>query len=446
MKIEVREAGAEVGRGCFATESIQKGDVIFRESAFAFVVPEEQRETFCNSSLKRAAPGESLLQCQRCKAGYFKDKAELEKRWKEGLKQECNARRNWNKPLMDKFKEKLNLQDKEIPDEVRLVAQVYWASLRSSENLTGALYDYWDKFSKKEQDKFTLIATAAAAFIHGVNFSIPDIQELARMVGKLSIYATEITTPGPEFLPIGIGLYPRYAAMLNHSNSPNSIIAYREYGEASVVALREISPGEEVTVAYTPWELCPIGHVIQCQEQYKFDLEGCSHLNRPLLKTFREESLLVRVLQLHEKDKGRDLQMWHRSGSEQGIDVYIRGGLGDKYTLESIGNIVRALLQDEAPVRDLPLAHPVNMRWLLSKGITSEEVAIKLNDAPEPRIRQMAAMYSAMVLMDHGPKKALNVEEVIRELEPYYAQCGDIGNEILHALHNLQQQKNKETG
>ena len=441
-RCEVRSSGCGGGRGCFAKEPIKKNEELFRELPFAWVIAHDARKKFCGASLKPTVEGEKMQRCSKCKWKYFKSRSDMQAMWNKGLKQDCKARRNWDKPrpVLDRFKESMQLPDGVVADNVQLIAQVQWAMDREGEagkKLIDDLHDHWDDYTEEIQELYAYLAMAVVAFIDFDEVPLPSIPSVARLAGKLAVYAVDITTPGPVFYRIGTGLYPRVAGKVNHSNTPNCIFAFREYGELTALALRDIAADEEITVAYTPWENSDIAHVMDCGERYCFDLDGMLHLERPVLTSFNVHGLSFQVRKLHARDVGRDLQVWERTfGRGVRVDIFIRGNIGERYTLDQLRDLATSLVTNK-PTKVVPAHHPVNLRILLRNNKSPPELLPHIEQAPERRIRDFATFYKASVLLEGGTSTSIDAAQVTNELLPYYLACGELGLTVLERLRML---------
>ena len=97
---------------------------------------------------------------------------------------------------------------------------------------------------------------------------IPSVADLAKLIGKLRLNCH--TLCDDELRPYGIGVYP-VAAMMNHSENPNCFATFR--GKKMIVrCLRDVLPGEELTISYDELMKPKRERAKSLKSNYGFDL------------------------------------------------------------------------------------------------------------------------------------------------------------------------------
>jgi len=97
---------------------------------------------------------------------------------------------------------------------------------------------------------------------------IPSVADLAKLIGKLRLNCH--TLCDDELRPYGIGVYP-VAAMMNHSENPNCFAIFR--GKKMIVrCLRDVLPGEELTISYDELMKPKRERAKSLKSNYGFDL------------------------------------------------------------------------------------------------------------------------------------------------------------------------------
>ena len=142
-------------------------------------------------------------------------------------------------------------------------------------------------FGLNNESDYTLAAMTRAYLTHSLNVDdsmvsdeeraeryereyedIPSVADLAKLIGKLRLNCH--TLCDDELRPYGIGVYP-VAAMMNHSENPNCFATFR--GKKMIVrCLRDVLPGEELTISYDELMKPKRERAKSLKSNYGFDL------------------------------------------------------------------------------------------------------------------------------------------------------------------------------
>ena len=144
-------------------------------------------------------------------------------------------------------------------------------------------------FGLNNESDYTLAAMTRAYLTHSLNVDesvvsdeeraeryereyedIPSVADLAKLIGKLRLNCH--TLCDDELKPYGIGIYP-VAAMMNHSEAPNCFATFR--GKRMIVrCLRDVLPGEELTISYDELLKPKRERAKSLKRNYGFDLSA----------------------------------------------------------------------------------------------------------------------------------------------------------------------------
>jgi hypothetical protein len=234
--------GASVGRGVVAARTFGAGDVVFEDQPLAATGIDSTR---CDYTFAPAASVRSSMTTLR-----FSSKDALHAAWKEYFKKESKA---------------LPSTEKELTPAVKLAMRICW---RGEVSIVGELETHWDRWSDKQRNEFVsngkIVSEAAGR--GGVQGATPEA--CAKLLAGIAVNAIPITDEVTQ-RPIGTALYRR-ASRLNHDEDPNAVPTFR--GRTLVLrALRPISAGEEIRIAYLDLALSAVEQRRALLEQYHFD-------------------------------------------------------------------------------------------------------------------------------------------------------------------------------
>jgi hypothetical protein len=239
----VEWVGASVGRGVVAARAFEAGEVVFEEKPLAAAVIDPTR---CDYTFGPAASVRSSMTTLR-----FSSKDALHAAWKEYFKKESKA---------------LSSVQEDLSPAVKTAMRICW---RGEVDIVGELETHWDGWSEKQRDEFVSLGkiVSEAAGRGGAQGATPET--CARLLAALAVNAIPITDEVTQ-RPVATALYRR-ASRLNHDDDPNAVCTFR--GRTLVLrALRAISTGEEIRIAYLDLALSAVEQRRILLEQYHFDV------------------------------------------------------------------------------------------------------------------------------------------------------------------------------
>jgi hypothetical protein len=143
-----------------------------------------------------------------------------------------------------------------------------------------SLQDHWDLLPPSRRRAFAEMAGLALAFMRsaGPNSAAKGSPDVARLLARIA--ANAHTLCDEELRPYGVGLFP-LGALANHSPNPSAVQMFGPDRRMVFRALRELAPGEEVTISYV--ELAASAHEQReaLLSQYRFDPCGTAPPYRP---------------------------------------------------------------------------------------------------------------------------------------------------------------------
>ncbi|KAI0287197.1 SET domain-containing protein [Russula brevipes] len=248
---------SESGRGIYAKERLKRGGTIFSTKPPVYVLSTKNLEHLCSSCVSPAPPA-GLKRCTRCKSVWYCDAACQSIDWALH-KKECAAMQRWAAGAPS--------PDVAIPAEpIRCLGRVLWGKQKRGLN------SVWTREVDAMQSHRTSLPPEAAeshthlahAVIRYLGLTAPEelvpfgIDSAAGIVDLVSRFATNsITLTSPSLAPLGVCVSP-LVALVNHSCDPNAVAVFprsskdhaSQEPEVQVIAIRDISPGEEVFTSY----------------------------------------------------------------------------------------------------------------------------------------------------------------------------------------------------
>ncbi|KIY43557.1 SET domain-containing protein [Fistulina hepatica ATCC 64428] len=236
------------GRGIFAKESISQGGRLLSTPPHMAVLATPYLTVHCSCCLKNSAS--ALKRCTSCQTVYYCSPACQNVDWKEH-KNECSALQRW--------RQQAPKDAPSIPsDAVRCMGRLLWTRARKQDILKVFLTDRTG-MQPSEYELHTHLAQALVRFM-GVSspsqlaeFGIASTGELVDFISRFVTNSFAATTP--DLTPIGTSVSP-LVALINHSCDPNAVVVWpsssndRDRPLMHVVALKPVSPGEEILTSY----------------------------------------------------------------------------------------------------------------------------------------------------------------------------------------------------
>ncbi|KDQ60288.1 hypothetical protein JAAARDRAFT_191683 [Jaapia argillacea MUCL 33604] len=279
--VEIRQTPSS-GRGIFAKEKISRGSIIISTKPHVNVLSTKLLDAFC-SACCAPAPPTGLKRCTRCRALWYCNAACQNSDWTMH-KHECSALQKWAKSAPN--------EDVAIPsDAIRAMGRML------TRKKVEGLDSIWAKEVDGMQSHRSSMPTSAFEshtqlshfLVKYLGVSSPyelaqyGIAAVADLVDVISRFVTNtVTLTAPDLTPIGIAISPPIA-LINHSCDPNTVIVFPHAADVpskdeplmQAVAIKDISPGEEVTASYIDTTLHRLGRLQMLKESYNFDCQ-CS--------------------------------------------------------------------------------------------------------------------------------------------------------------------------
>ena len=307
-RAEVRFSASR-GRHLVATQHLRAGDVVLVAEPYAAVLNDAAQHLRCDHTFATAADAGvgSLFRCARSKVARYASREAQVAAWREGYMEECAAL--------------VACAPRVPPPTVRLAARVLWRRRRerarpetayvpaASAGSVGlgegydsvrALVHHWDAVAEEDKARFAHAGAAASAFLDarlaGTNAppapaptspakadardvsavcsaTDRDPEEtplaVAKLVARLSFNCHALCDD--ESRPYGVGVFPA-AATMNHACAPNCAQSFRGR-TLTVRCMRDVRPGEELTIAYVELAATRAERRAELMKQYAFDID-----------------------------------------------------------------------------------------------------------------------------------------------------------------------------
>ena len=307
-RAEVRFSASR-GRHLVATQHLRAGDVVLVAEPYAAVLNDAAQHLRCDHTFATAADAGvgSLLRCAHSKVARYASREAQAAAWRDGYKEECAAL--------------VACAPRVPPPTVRLAARVLWRRRRerarpetayvpaASAGSVGlgegydsvrALVHHWDAVAEEDKARFAHAGAAASAFLDarlaGTNAppapaptspakadardvsavcsaTDRDPEEtplaVAKLVARLSFNCHALCDD--ESRPYGVGVFPA-AATMNHACAPNCAQSFRGR-TLTVRCMRDVRPGEELTIAYVELAATRAERRAELMKQYAFDID-----------------------------------------------------------------------------------------------------------------------------------------------------------------------------
>ncbi|GAX79165.1 hypothetical protein CEUSTIGMA_g6605.t1 [Chlamydomonas eustigma] len=261
---EIRE-NSQLGRHLICTNHVRPGQVLLQQAPYQAVLYDDQIAIRCDYCYGTARPEHRLLKCSRSKFARYCCRDHQQAAWGNGYKQECQAL--------------VSFSPKVPPATIRLAARTVWRYLRETVHQDEAapstandcswasvqvLKHHWESLDEGRKIMYAQMATVARSFIlAGLSDQrnlqlenaassieekrVPSVKDIALLLARFA--CNNHTICDEELRPVGVGLFP-LGALLNHCCTPNCMQSFGTRGEIHFRALRDISPGETLTISY----------------------------------------------------------------------------------------------------------------------------------------------------------------------------------------------------
>ncbi|KAH9985658.1 SET domain-containing protein [Russula compacta] len=270
----------ERGRGIYAKESLKRRGTVFCTKPHIYVLSTKNLEHFCSSCVSPASVT-GLKRCTQCKNVWYCNATCQNNDWALH-KKECAAMQRWAAGAPS--------PDVAIPAEpIRCLGRVLWG--RQKRGLDSVWTREIDAMQSQAAESHTHLAHAVIRYL---GFTAPEelvpfgINSAAGIVDLISRFATNsITLTSPSLAPLGVCVSP-LLALINHSCEPNAVIVFprstkdprNQEPEAQVIAIRDISPGEEIFTSYIDTTLPRAQRQAALSASYDFSCQ-CALCSQP---------------------------------------------------------------------------------------------------------------------------------------------------------------------
>ncbi|KAG0692903.1 hypothetical protein DFH29DRAFT_816975 [Suillus ampliporus] len=243
------------GRGLWAKKLIKAGSVIISLRPHSFALARQYLDSNCSSC--SAAPNSGLLRCTGCRTVWYCNTTCQTNDWPLH-RLECSALRNWAKLAPSK-----NLS---VPsDAVRCLGRILWQKKKEGFDSTwskeiDALQSHRHSLQPRVVENNTHLAHSLVRYL-GLSspgelseFGISSAGDLTDLISRFVTNTFALTSP--SLTPVGVSVSP-LVALFNHSCDPAAVIVFprsslkpTEGPQMQVIALRDISPNEEILTSY----------------------------------------------------------------------------------------------------------------------------------------------------------------------------------------------------
>ncbi|KAI9453061.1 SET domain-containing protein [Russula earlei] len=284
--IEIRTS-PERGRAIYSKERLKRSGTIFSTKPPIYVLSTKNLEHFCSTCISPAPPS-GLKRCTKCKTVWYCNPTCQTNDWALHRK-ECAAMQRWAAGAPS--------SDVAVPAEpIRCLGRMLWGKRKRGLN------SVWTREIDAMQSHRTALPPDAAeshthlahAVIRYLSLTAPEelvpfgVNSAAGVVDLISRFATNsITLTSPSLAPLGVCVSP-LVALINHSCDPNAVVVFPrstkdpagQEPEVQVIAIRDISPGEEIFTSYIDTTLPRIQRQAALLSTYNFSCR-CRLCSRP---------------------------------------------------------------------------------------------------------------------------------------------------------------------
>lgn len=255
---------------------IHSGELILEQMPYAAVIYEQEQASFCDDAFQHDS---SAKRCSACKYTRYSSRGAQQHAWANGHDKECRAL--------------VTASPRVPPASVRLAARVLWRAAsekaldgRAAESATSPqqstfaelknLEDHWTKLDDDRRTQLAQMAMLTRNYMYGaeavnVEVGVP-VREIALILARFA--CNNHTICDDELRAIGVGLYPT-GALINHSRGFNAVQSFQG-PKVRFVAVRDVLPGEEITISYMDLKCTRPDRRLFLQRHYHFDIDDGS--------------------------------------------------------------------------------------------------------------------------------------------------------------------------
>lgn len=303
------------------TQFISKGSIVITSQPLGTVSLPQTINEYCNYCFrKQTSP--PLQRCSQCKNAYFCDMACFQNAWLSYHQFVCSSSVTIKgeeevaaaDDLDLEMLEKVALNVSRFRKKEKLAKEAEPPKDKSDETVQVTMEVFFSlmghdaRQQKRVQEKFSLLARKA--------LQKPFIQQLGLTVEELVHYlnvfkSNNFAIDDKDMFAIGEGTFP-IAALFNHSCRPNAVIMF-EGAHASIHAIEDIQPGQEVTISYVDAAHSRSYRQKYLKEKYFFDCTCHRCLDHHDENSYL--SLVDTLLGQEESDWDRAQQLLQQGGS-----------------------------------------------------------------------------------------------------------------------------------
>ncbi|KAG2144131.1 uncharacterized protein EDB93DRAFT_1153800 [Suillus bovinus] len=243
------------GRGLWAKNLIKAGSVILSVRPCSFAIASRYLDSHCSSCAATSHSG--LLRCTRCRTVRYCNTTCQTNDWSLH-RLECSALMKWAKSAPSK--------SLSIPsDAVRCLGRILWQ--KKKEGFDSSWSKEIDSLQSHRHSLQPVIVENNTHLAHSLvrylglsspgdlsEFGILSAGDLADLISRFVTNTFALTSP--SLTPVGVSVSP-LVALFNHSCNPGAVIVFprssrnpTEEPQMQVIALRDISPNEEILTSY----------------------------------------------------------------------------------------------------------------------------------------------------------------------------------------------------
>ncbi|KAE8148046.1 SET and MYND domain protein [Aspergillus avenaceus] len=253
-----------LGRGLFATSTIQSGeDILTVSTPFVAVLDTQRLGDTCSGCLGRSSlePQDNLRACTACQVVKYCDKTCQAKDWKFAHQLECR--------IFQKLKPNI------LPNNARAMLRMVLRSKRGKYDgeeleLFSQLDTHIKEIREENPDQWERISLSSKA-VKAYSATPMSEEAIAAYGARLDMNAFNLVDAFYD--RIGLYVHP-YAAIINHDCNPNAVTGF-DGDTLYIKALRAIQKDEQICITYIDVTESVQVRRTQLRDRYFFDC-GCS--------------------------------------------------------------------------------------------------------------------------------------------------------------------------
>ncbi|KAJ8587364.1 SET domain-containing protein [Rhizopogon salebrosus TDB-379] len=269
------QASSISGRGLWAKTPIKAGSIIISLRPHSFALASQYLDSHCSSC--SAAPNSSLLRCTKCRTIWYCNTTCQTNDWPLH-RLECSALGRWATSAPSKH---LSVPS----DAVRCLGRILWQKKKKGFDSSwskeiDALQSHRHSLQPRVVENSTHLAHSLVRYL-GLSspgelseFGISSAGDLTDLISRLVTNTFALTSP--SLTPVGVSVSP-LVALFNHSCDPDAVIVFprtsrnpTDEPQMQVIALRDISPHQEILTSYIDTTLPRSLRQAALQETYDF--------------------------------------------------------------------------------------------------------------------------------------------------------------------------------